>query len=265
VAYTLTPFRPNVKYQDQVKVELSLANTNFSLLGQAFLNNDPTQPILRAVYIGITAPTNPVAGTTWLDVSTSTPTLKVYDGTNWQVVLGSSRVDLTNATSDYLLKVGEEAIINFTNTTNVPLHIATQSGTLYNLYVYLTNPTFELGNGVIGSVLLLPNNTYYSDAFYRAGILVDSNISHGYINYRVSGLELAYDYFPANCFSIIYNETGHKSATSFSIHSGFDYSNFARWQSENCVWIDFTTEWTSLGTITFPQPTTGFILVRRLA
>jgi hypothetical protein len=31
------------------------------------------------------------------------------------------RVNLTGATSDYELQVGEEAIINFTNTTSVPL------------------------------------------------------------------------------------------------------------------------------------------------
>jgi hypothetical protein len=30
-------------------------------------------------------------------------------------------------------------------------------------------------------------------------------------------------------------------------------------------WNDTTTAWTSLGTITFPQATSGYILVRRLA
>jgi hypothetical protein len=48
---------------------------------------------------------------------------------------GYRRVDLTGATSDYNLQVGEEAIINFTNTTSVPLRIATQSGTYYFVFI----------------------------------------------------------------------------------------------------------------------------------
>jgi hypothetical protein len=85
MAYTPAPFNPSTPYQNQVATELNLANQNFTILSQAFLNNDPaSKPILRASHIGSTAPSNPVAGTTWLDTSTNPPTLKVYDGSNWQ-------------------------------------------------------------------------------------------------------------------------------------------------------------------------------------
>jgi hypothetical protein len=83
--YTPEPFNTNTQYPGQVKNELNLANTNFTVLGQAFFNNDPTQPILRATYIDTTAPTNPVSGSTWLDTSSNPPVLKVYDGNDWQV------------------------------------------------------------------------------------------------------------------------------------------------------------------------------------
>jgi hypothetical protein len=220
---------------------------------------------LRATYIGETAPSNPATGTTWFD--TSSYTFKVYDGNNWQAISGGSsvsRVDLTNTTSDYNLAVGQEAIINFTNTTSVALHISTQSGTLYTLYIYFTNPSFAQGNGVLGSALLLPNNTSYSNAIYRSGILIDSNGSSALISGTVSGFELIYNMYPANCFSTIYNETKHKSTSSISVHGGYNSNSYARWQSENCVWNDYTTEWTSLGTLTFPKASSGFVLVRRI-
>jgi hypothetical protein len=175
------------------------------------------------------------------------------------------RVNLTNATSDYELQVGQEAIINFTNTSSVPLSIATQSGTLYNLYIYLTNPSFNQGNGVTGLVFLLPNNTNYTNAFYRAGASWDSSTYSNIIGGNVSAFNLSGNLFPANNFSVIYNEVTHKSTFSISIHAGANTNNYARWQHLCSVWNDYTTQWTSLGTITFPVSTSGYILVRRLA
>lgn len=90
MSYVLTPFNPDTRYQGQVKTELGLANTNFSILGQAFMNNDPeTQPILRAVYINNSAPSSPVADMLWYD--TSSNLFKLYDGKNWIAIN-----DLTN-------------------------------------------------------------------------------------------------------------------------------------------------------------------------
>jgi hypothetical protein len=96
MTYKLAPFNPSTPYQNQVATELSYANNNFTILGQAFYNNDPSSnPVLRASYIGSTAPTNSVAGTTWLDTSATQPVLKVYDGSAWQ----SNVINATNSTN----------------------------------------------------------------------------------------------------------------------------------------------------------------------
>lgn len=85
MSYTLAPFNPLTPYQNQVSTELNIANTNFTILGQAFYNNDPSsQYILRASCISSAAPSNPVAGTIWLDTSANPPILKVYDGSTWK-------------------------------------------------------------------------------------------------------------------------------------------------------------------------------------
>lgn len=209
----------------------------------------------------------------WFD--TYTKTLKFHDGKTWQDVspslsssLLNNRIDLTNPTnsSDYNLQVGQEAIINFSNATNIALRIATQSGSLYHLYLFLTSPDFKSGNGLKGtSVSLLPNNTTYSSAFYRAGILRDSNGNAGTISGSISSFDLVYDMYPAVCFATIYNHTTHKVVMTESVHSGYDSNNYARMQREVCVWNDTTTNWTSLGTITLPSTSSGYILIRRLA
>jgi len=85
MAYRLAPFNPTTPYDNQVITELNYANENFTILGQAFVNNDPSsQPILRASYVGPSAPSNPVAGMTWLNTSVNPPVIMVYDGNNWQ-------------------------------------------------------------------------------------------------------------------------------------------------------------------------------------
>jgi hypothetical protein len=92
------------------------------------------------------------------------------------------RVDLTNATSDYMLQVGEEAIINFTNATSVPLRIATQSGTYYECCLVCSNTGGTSGGS--GEVFLNPNNTTYSNAFVYADLSRNSSSSgSGYFTY----------------------------------------------------------------------------------
>jgi hypothetical protein len=92
MAYTLAPFNTNTRYLNQVKAELNIANSNFTILGQAFYNSDPTsQPILRAVYINSSSPSNPVADMLWYD--TSSNTLKLYDGNNWIAINDLSTIN----------------------------------------------------------------------------------------------------------------------------------------------------------------------------
>jgi len=170
------------------------------------------------------------------------------------------RVDLTNATSDYMLQVGEEAIINFTNATSVPLRIATQSGTYYEMDVICFTPAIKTGSR--GEIFLNPNNTTYSKAFAFMNVYITDNTSGGssgkdtYSAFRVS-------WGSSHTRVYIHNITTAKSVKLLA-HM-WESSNGCALAMELTYWNDTTTAWTSLGTITFPQQTSGYILVRRLA
>jgi hypothetical protein len=170
------------------------------------------------------------------------------------------RVDLSNATSDYMLQVGEEAYISFSNTTSVPLRIATQSGTYYEMDLI---SFVQLKSGTNNPVFLNPNNTTYSNAFTFMNVYINDSINNPssskvtYNAFRISwGVTHARVY--------IHNITTAKSVKSLA-HVWDSTSNGCALTMELTYWNDTSTAWTSLGTITFPQSTSGYILVRRLA
>jgi hypothetical protein len=169
------------------------------------------------------------------------------------------RVDLTNVTTDYLLQVGEEAIIYFSNATSVPLHIQTQSGTYYEIDVLPSNNAGTSG-GTSNHIFLNPNNTTYSNAFKYAEVF--RNISQFDSHYYTfSSFKIGYAFSKTKMF--LENTTTFKSINGISTIYGTSLDD-ATIASFSTTWIDTTTQWTSLGTITFPQNTSGYILVRRL-
>lgn len=267
MSYVSAPFNPNQRKNGQVVDELTQANTNFTALGNAFIGSDPTsQPILRATYIGSSAPSNPDKGTTWLDTSQSTPILKVYDGSNWQVVGGggsssssNNRVDLSNATSDYNLDVNQEAIINFSKATSVALHIATQSGTYYEMHLICSN-TGGTSGGSTNPAYLNPNNTTYSNGFlYMEQVVNRSGGSSNKATY--SAFRVGWGFPNATIF--ITNYTQYKNVRGFYDINGTS-NEFPTIDIFSTDWQDTSTAWTSLGTVSFPQSSSGYILVRRL-
>jgi len=169
------------------------------------------------------------------------------------------RVDLTNATSDYMLQVGEEAIINFTNTTSVPLRIATQSETYYEAHLVCSNTGGTSGGGA-ERVFLYPNNTTYTNAFVYAQFYLGSNSGSGFDTY--SSFRIGYVFTNATFY--ITNYTQYKNVRGFYDSYGISggYPSLFIFSTD---WRDTSTAWTSLGTIVFPQSTSGYILVRRLA
>jgi hypothetical protein len=169
------------------------------------------------------------------------------------------RVDLTNATSDYMLQVGEEAIINFTNTTSVPLMIATQSGTYYECHLVCSN-TGGTSGAVDLEIFLNPNNMTYSNAFKYAQVYrYTEGLASDYLTYSAFRCGIA---FSVSTFHIT-NYTQYKNIKGFYESWGISYF-YPRITAFSTDWRDTTTLWTSLGTITFPQATSGYILVRRL-
>ena len=170
------------------------------------------------------------------------------------------RVDLTGATSDYMLQVGEEAYISFSNATSVPLHIATQSGTYYECHLICSN-TGGTSGGTEAEIYLNPNNTTYSNAFMYVEVnRASSGLGSNYFTY--SAFRCGYGFSNLTCY--ITNYTQYKNVRGiYDLYGLSDY--YPGLFIFSTDWRDTTTAWTSLGTFIFPQSTSGYILVRRLA
>ncbi|MDM7320218.1 MAG: phage tail protein [Fervidobacterium sp.] len=175
-----------------------------------------------------------------------------------------SGIDLTNATSDYFLQVGEKAIIRVNNETSKPLRIATQSETAYRLIVLPLNTGGT--SGTTGSAILLyPNNTTYSNAFYSAHwhvFLAGTNVTVGQAYYIYPAFGLTHIGL-AHIVADIVNTTQYKSVISHANLYGTP-TEFPGLLLHYCNWRDTTTPWTSLGTIAWPQPSSAIIIVERI-
>ncbi len=197
--------------------------------------------------------------------ATATPTankIPIADSNGWLAtgwVL--RRYNGNNFTQDYMLQVGEEAVYDFTNATQVPLKIATQNGMKYQLLLF-TDENAGNSGGVNSPIYFYPNNTTYSNAFaYREIICGDNNIFGGNsLTYSAFCIGMAFSFLTL----LIQNYTKQKGITGQELKWGTQ-PHFAVTIHFSCSWLDTTTQWTSLGTVVFPQSTTGQILVRRLA
>jgi hypothetical protein len=250
--------------------------------------------------LGTSAPSNTYSGKLW--INTNNNFLQYFDGSNWQNVKVSNadkidgfdasqtpapnviiplnqngildlsatyiksnvytfrRIDLSNASSDYLLQVGEEAYISFSNATNVPLHIATQSGTYYEMHLICSN-TGGTSEASGNPIYLNPNNTTYSNAFKYAAYYKNSGTaSSEYTTYSAFRVGVAY----TNGTCYITNYTQYKNVRGFYDTYGGSSNDYPSLDIFSTDWNDTSTAWTSLGTVSFPQSSSGYILIRRL-
>jgi len=183
--------------------------------------------------------------------------------------IGFRRVNLTNATSDYYLKVYEEAIINF-NSFTIPLRIQTHNGTYYEMDIIPSNVTGQSGGSIWiggwiieGVIFLLPNNVTYSNMFVGVTLYrTRSFFDHGIGTYH--------SFLVGNGFSaikaFIINRTNYKNVRGIIDIYGVTNSN-PTIGLYSIDWINSTIQWTSLGTIQYINQTEtpqGTILVRRL-
>ena len=263
--YNRRPLNPLTPFVNQVVVESNAVNENFNILAQAFVSDNPeTYKVKNALnsdntdtvdgfHASLTPAPNvivPLNASGILDLSSTYIRSNAYT---------FRRVYLSEATSDYELQVGEEAIINFTGATSVPLRIATQSGTYYECHLVCSN-TGGTSGAVGDPIFLNPNNTTYSSAFVYAQIVRDSNSTHSdYITYNAFRCGVS---FSKSTFYIT-NFTQYKNIIGFYNSWGFS-TFYPRLTIFSTDWQNTTTPWVSLGTITFPQRTSGYILVRRL-
>jgi len=215
--YARRPFNPLIPTPNQVVNELNQANENFDLLSRVFLNNDPATRVLKS------------------DVYTF------------------RRVNLTSATSDYELQVGEEAFIDFVSILEVPLRIATDFNRLYEMFICI--------RGASGGIArLAPNNTFYNASFSFVLVRWQSNTSSTFHFSNDSVDAFRFDTAAiADIYLIIDTYTGQiQGFCGARVLSIATFSNFAS------VWRSNFTSWTSLGTLHFTSPTTGYVLIRRL-
>lgn len=171
----------------------------------------------------------------------------------------SDQIDLTGATEDYQLDVGEQAVINFSSVTTLPLRVATVEG-VYNLKIIGPDATIS---GAGSDVMLSPNNGS-SNISMLDQVLVANNGGAGaaYTELTGVGLPMGTDCIQYSNFDII---TFLKNKSVF----GAGAQRFSIYNHHiglyGTLWNDTTTAWTSLGTVRFPAARTGKIIITRTA
>ena len=190
------------------------------------------------------------------NIATVTGTLQSPNG---GVSVSSSPIDLSNATSDYMLAYDQTAIINYSNATSVPLHIATQNRTSYELKAFSDTQAYTISSGNL--TYLYPNNIsnvgnvdYNETERYDGG---GGNITIIYNSFRIGW----FGTFTTQCR--IDNFTVNKTIAGLYRGSvqGVSWSMIGAFTN---TWEDTTTVWTSLGTIALPVAQSGVILVKRV-
>jgi len=254
--YTKRPFQPETPYTNQVRIELNKANDNFDILSQAFVSNNPeTLKVKEAdtvdgFHASLTPGPNvivPLNTSGVLDLSGAYVKSNVYT---------FRRVDLTGASQDYALQVGEEAYISFSNVNLVPLRIAVAGGAVYEMLLLFSV------NLNLTSVYhrLLANNTTYSDSFSYASLYWNSGGDSGWVPYG-TGFDSFYFYPQTpNIRCIIDTGMRHIWGNILYVygepHVGYGIFS-SRWHSN-------LSTWTSLGSLSFPANMSGKVIIRRL-
>ncbi len=254
MGYRNNPFNPLAPTPNQVITELNQANNNFHILAQAFVSNNPeTYKVKDADKVdgfdaSLTPAPNvivPLNADGILDLSATYVKSDIYT---------FRRVDLTGATSDYGLQVGEEAIIYFYDETDVPLRIATGSNRLYEIFLQFSV------NLTAFFTFFYPNNTTYASSFSHVSVYWDSVGGSGLVSRTTT--DNAFKIFNQTPHSYIILDTRRRILRGFvSYESGghdIGYGIFTSKWSRNLVF------WASLGTFAFSESMSGYILVRRL-
>lgn len=178
--------------------------------------------------------------------------------------MSTNRIELTSVASDYNLEVDQTAVIKFTNAINVPLHIATESGTGYEMKLFNEGPAGKSDDNMPVPIRFLPNNNKTESkeelfSFIEMVHTSQSNVFGSKVRYR--SFRIGYGTCMLSC--VISNFTTFKVIQS-QVSETDDVGMWAITSSCTCVWEDTTTPWTSLGTIELPYPQTGSIVIKRV-
>jgi len=170
------------------------------------------------------------------------------------------RVDLTNATSDYELQLGEEAyyVWNTTVRLSLPLNIKV-AGLLYELIILAPRASSAMHIG------LYPNNTSYANAFNRTVIYPNGSGAEVY-NWKDTPSSIFYEQIGGGGMLVSWLQTMTSNKGEMH-HMTLQYSglSFSYHMQVAHRWNDTTTIWSSLGTLTIGSANgTLYVLVRRL-
>jgi len=258
--YNRRPLNPLTPFVNQVVVESNAVNENFNILAQAFVSDNPeTHKVKEADTVdGFHASLTPMSHVIVpLNADGVLDLSQTYIKSN---VYTFRRIDLTNATSDYNLQIGEEALIIFTNALTVPLRIRTQSGTRYEVHLVCSN-IGGVSGGSVEPIFLLPNNITYPNVFAYAEVYRNmTGLNSGYASYSAFRCGLSF----SNAVFYITNFTQYKNIKGFYDAWGIG-SSFPWISVFSCDWLNRTIDWVQLGTLVFPALTSGYVLIRRLA
>ena len=169
-------------------------------------------------------------------------------------------VDLTSASADYTLQVGQTAAITYTSVTSVPLRVSTVEG-IYEIKIVGDR---SISASSDGATFLKPNNVTVSNITrQQLYALSSSNTTYAY----TGSAETAFEVGEGNvAFSKIQLSTFKKSKSITCDTQCILYTSSNKLINHlESYWADTTTDWSSLGTISFPFAQSGKIIIKRLA
>ena len=178
----------------------------------------------------------------------------------------ASPTDITSISTDYLLQPGETVYKTYTAATSVPLYVSTVPG-LYEMHI-LGDQSVTISN--TNNTTLSPNNTTVTAGDIDLGIIYQSITS----NADGSVAPLANTYGTTETMFSFGNGIAVKVAISISTYTKtktMDVTTTCRTTATNCNhmravmnWLDTSTIWSSLGTLTFPFAQSGTIIIKRI-
>jgi len=180
----------------------------------------------------------------------------------------ANAINLTYASSDYMLQPGQVAYISFNNQSLIPMHIAVpEPSSPANPVIYDITISVATGASSNGAFWLYPNNTSYNNISYSALEMSSaSSVSLWTGPNSYLGLDLQYgqsDTPPVTMKALVsyWGYSYPKQIVGF----GADVGGLA---VAGSIWNDTSTMWTSLGSFQIfylGGNATGMIIVRRLS
>ncbi|MEM1672469.1 MAG: hypothetical protein QXT86_10520 [Archaeoglobaceae archaeon] len=261
MSWTSRPFNYYGTSPTQILDDLTKANDNFEILGQAFVNNNPTTQMAKnadrvdGYHASQTPSANTIPVANALGVIANAWLSNAIRGFENPV----DPIAYYNSTGqDYPLAVGEVARYYLSGSNSYPLRIATSSPSIYLFYFACANP---INSGGSVGITILANNQNYSGAFKRR--VLYENESGGPWIWRDDwgGFSLCESY--ASGFGMLCNITVAKVSLSFTIN-WFPTSYIGNHKHILTSWHDTTTLWTSLGTIVTTSLHNIYLLIYRI-